>query len=134
MVKRNLEDSASDAPPSRRAITVDYRRSVEKNVTQQHCYENGGHLTYWTPTNPDYYYGHYDPSWPGTCLRVSHTLKQVEVGASVAALRAAGPIAVLYLGLWDGAHTLAAALADSGWQPAVLMMPVAFISYSMRPS
>ena len=89
-------------PATGRAITVDYRRSVQSNVTYRDCYSKGYSRVSWQP----YDTSRYDELAKGTCSAVNHSLRQVRIdGASAAAE-----------GSWDVPEDLQLGRADVGAQ------------------
>ena len=89
-------------PVSRGAITVDYRRTVEQNVTYPDCYAKGYSRVSWQPNDGTSYY----TDSKGTCNLVHHSLRQVRVDADTAGAE----------GSWDVPDGIELGRADVGAQ------------------
>jgi hypothetical protein len=88
-------------PVTGRAITVDYRRSVEKDVSMEDCYKKGGYARASWVANDGV---RYDLNSKGTCYVTHHSLRQVRVDSTSAAAE----------GSWDVPGDLQLGRADVG--------------------
>ena len=68
---------------SRRAITVDYRRVVRKNIASADCFNDARDEVLWTPNNPS---NGYSEGALGSCETVRRTLRQVRLDERTATL------------------------------------------------